>query len=297
MVTLTLSTASLFQPALLGFFAEMLGYPFMQRAFVAGVCIAVVAPLVGSFLVHRQLSMIGDTLAHTAFAGVAVGLFLGEAFGTAISPYLSALVVAVLAALLIQVLSEHTEVYNDVSMAIVLTGGFALGTVLISLTSGGIAVGISQYLFGSLSTLTRSSVERLVVLSIVVAVVVLVSYRKLLYVTFDEAAAHTAGVNVDWLNRLLVVLTALVVVGAMQMMGVILVAALLVVPVATAMQVARSFRQSLVLAIVAAQVAVLSGTTLSYTYGIAAGGTIVLVAIAGYLLAAAIGKLGVAAVR
>ncbi|MCT9097517.1 metal ABC transporter permease [Haloarchaeobius sp. HME9146] len=302
MSTLTLSVASLsstspFQPTFLGFLAEMLGYPFMQRAFIAGVCIAVVAPLVGSFLIHRQLSMIGDTLAHTAFAGVAVGLFLGETVGLGVSPYLTALVVAVLAALLVQLLSEHTEVYNDVSMAIVLTGGFALGTVLISLTSGGIAVGIGQYLFGSLSTLTRPAVERLVVLSAVVALVVALAYRQLLYVTFDEAAAHTAGMRVDWLNRLLVVLTALVVVGAMQMMGVILVAALLVVPVATAMQVAGSFRQSLVFAIVAAQVAVLSGTTLSYTYGIAAGGTIVLVAIGGYLLAAAVGGLGLAGAR
>ncbi|WP_267640391.1 metal ABC transporter permease [Haloarchaeobius amylolyticus] len=295
--TLSLPTTALFQPTFLGFFAEMLGYPFMQRAFIAGVCIAVVAPLVGSFLVHRQLSMIGDTLAHTAFAGVAVGLFLGETVGLGVSPYLTALVVAVLAALLVQLLSEHTEVYNDVSMAIVLTGGFALGTVLISLTSGGIAVGISQYLFGSLSTLTRPDVERLVVLSAVVALVVALAYRQLLYVTFDEAAAHTAGMRVDWLNRLLVVLTALVVVGAMQMMGVILVAALLVVPVATAMQIAGSFRQSLLVAIVAAQVAVLSGTTLSYTYGIAAGGTIVLVAIGGYLLAAAVGGLGFVGAR
>ena len=277
-------------PFLDGFVAEMLGYPFMQRAFVAGLCIAVVAPLVGSFLVPRQLAMIGDTLAHTAFAGVAVGIFLSTLLGTAVSPYLAALVVAVVAALLIQVLSERTDIYNDVSMAIVLAGGFALGTVLISLTSGGIAVGINQYLFGSLSTLTRGDVERLVVLSAVVVAAVLVNYRQLAYVTFDEAAARIAGIDVRWLNRLLVVLTALVVVGAMQMMGVILVAAMLVVPVAAATQLARSFRQSVVLAIGAAQVAVVAGTTLSYAYGIAAGGTIVLVAIGVYLGAAVIGS-------
>lgn len=279
-----------------GFAAEMLGYPFMQRAFVAGVCIAVVAPLVGSFLVHRQLAMIGDTLAHTSFAGVAVGIFLSGVLATEVSPYLTALVVAVASALLVQVLSEHTDVYNDVSMAIVLTGGFAVGTVLISLTSGGIAVGINQYLFGSLSTLTRGNVEVLVALSAVVVAAVLLTYRKLVYVTFDESAARIAGIDVRSLNRLLVVLTAMVVVGAMQMMGVILVAAMLVVPVAAATQLARSFKQSVVLAIVAAQVAVLSGTTLSYAYGVAAGGTIVLVAIAVYLGAAVAGRLGVARV-
>ncbi|WP_372910204.1 metal ABC transporter permease [Salinigranum sp.] len=274
------------------FVAEMLGYPFMQRAFVAGVCIAVVAPLVGSFLIHRQLAMIGDTLAHTAFAGVAVGLFLSSLLETPVSPSLTALVVAVVGALLIQTLSEYTDVYNDVSMVVVLTGGFAVGTILISLTGGGIAVGINQYLFGSLSTITRGDVELLVALSALVVAVVLVSYRPLVFVTFDEAAARVGGVDVRWTNRLLVVLTALVVVGAMQMLGVILVAAMLVVPVAAATQVARSFKQSLVLAVVAAQVAVLAGTTLSYAYGVATGGTIVVVAIGVYAGAVSLTLLG-----
>jgi zinc transport system permease protein len=280
-----------FPPALtlvVAFVAEMLGYPFMQRAFVAGVCIAVVAPLVGSFLIHRQLAMIGDTLAHTAFAGVAVGLFLSSLFETPVSPSLTALVVAVVGALLIQTLSEYTDVYNDVSMVVVLTGGFAVGTILISLTAGGIAVGINQYLFGSLSTITRGDVELLVALSALVVAVVLVSYRPLVFVTFDEAAARVGGVDVRWTNRLLVVLTALVVVGAMQMLGVILVAAMLVVPVAAATQVARSFKQSLVLAVVAAQVAVLAGTTLSYAYGVATG----VVAIGVYAGAVSLNLLG-----
>lgn len=282
-----LSTAAF---AAIGFLSEMLGYAFMQRAFVAGICIALVAPLVGSFLVHRQLAMIGETLAHTSFAGVAAGLFLSAVLGTTINPNLSALVVAVLAALLIQVLSEHTDVYNDVSMVIVLAGGFALGTVLISLTSGGIAVSINQYIFGSLATLRRDDVTILLGLTVLVVAVVLVFYRKLLYVTFDESAAHIAGVNVTRMNRLLVVLTALVVVGAMQMMGVILVAAMLVIPVAAAAQLARSFKHSILLAIVAAQIAVLVGTTLSYTFGIAAGGSIVLVAIGVYAGAALTGR-------
>jgi zinc transport system permease protein len=273
-----------------GFVSEMLSYPFMQRAFVAGVCIAIVAPLVGSFLVHRQLAMIGDTLAHTAFAGVAIGIYLSSLLPVEVSPYLSALVVSVLAALFIQVLSEHTDVYNDVSMAVVLAGGFAVGTVLISLTSGGIAVSINQYLFGSLGTLTRDAVELLAVLSVLVVGAVLLSFRKLVYVTFDESAARIAGVDVRLLNRLLVVLTAMVVVGAMQVMGVILVAAMLVVPVAAATQLARSFRESIVVAILVALLAVLSGTTLSYSHDLAAGGTIVLVAIGLYFAAAAAGR-------
>jgi len=264
------------------FVYEMLSQPFMQRALIAGACVGIVTPLVGSFLVHRRMALIGDTLAHTAFAGVAVGLFVNSAFALELSPYLTALVVAVVAAFLIQVISEQTEAYGDVSMAIVLSGGFALGTVIISLTSGGIAVGVRQYLFGSLVTVQDENVRIMLALTVVVLVVVGASYRKLLYVTFDETAARAARVDVRRYNRLLVVLTAVVVVAAMQIMGVILVAAMLVVPVAATTEIAPSFRASVVLAVVFAELAVVAGMTFSYLYGVAAGGSIVLSAIGIY---------------
>jgi zinc transport system permease protein len=263
---------------------EMVGFRFMQRALLAGVCVGVVAPLVGSFLVHREMALIGDALAHTAFAGVAVGLFVGSAFAVPVSPELAALVVAVLSALLIQAIAERTDAYGDVSMAIVLSGGFALGSVVISL-NGGISVGIRQYLFGSLATVTEGNVRLLVALTALVVAVVGATYRQLAYVTFDETAARVGGIDVRLYNRLLVVLTAVVVVGAMRIMGVILVAAMLVVPVAAATTVARSFRQSVALAVVAAQTSVLVGITVSYAHGTAAGGTIVLAAIAVYAAA------------
>ena len=278
--------------AFVDFFGEMLSFGFMQRAFIAGICIGVVAPLVGTFLVHRRMALIGDALAHTAFAGVAIGLLLGSALSIPVSPYLTALVVAVLAALAIQFIAEHTEAYGDVSMAIVLSGGFALGTVLVS-AGGGLAVSINQYLFGSLSTVTSANVWVLLCLSALVVCVVALTYKQLLYVTFDETAARVAGFDVTRYNRLLVVLTALVVVAAMQIMGVILVAAMLVVPVAAASQVTRSFRESLWASVVAAELAVVLGITLSYAYGLAAGGIIVLVAIGIYIVAVLAGRLDV----
>lgn len=270
---------------------EALCFPFMQRAVVAGLCLGVVAPLVGSFLVHRDLALIGETLAHTAFAGVAIGLVISAAFAVAINPYITALVVAVTAALGIHVLVEHTDVYGDVSMAIILAGGFAVGSVLISVTEGGIAVGINQYLFGSLVTATRSNVAVLVVLSVVVAGIITATYRQLTYVTFDATAARAGGIPVTRYNRLLVVVTALVVVAAMGIMGIILVAALLVVPVAAATQLAWSFKSAVLLSIVAAELAVLGGIAVSYGFGLATGGSIVLVAIAIYGLAAVTGQL------
>jgi zinc transport system permease protein len=261
---------------------RMLGYPYMQRAYLAAICIAVIGPLVGTFLVHRQLSMLADTLAHTAFAGVAVGLFLNATLSLSLSPLVTALVVAVGTALLVELLIDHAGADSDTSLAIVLTGGFAVGSILITATDGGIAVGIDAYLFGSLSTVSTTNVGLLVGMSLLVGTLVAVAYRPLVYVTVDATAARAARLNVRLYRRLMVVLTALVVVGAMQIMGVILVAAMLVVPVATAALVARSFKQSILLAILAAEFAVLSGVTLAYVYGIAAGGSIVVSAIAVY---------------
>lgn len=269
---------------------EMLGFPFMQRAYLVALCIALIGPLVGSFLVHREMAMIGDTLAHSAFAGVAAGLFANAVLSLTIPPLLTALLVAAVAALLVQALVDYTGAYRDTSLAIVLTGSFAVGSVLITATDGGIAVGINAYLFGSLATVSRANAAILLVMSVVVGGVVAVAYRPLLYVTFDEIGARAAGLDVGRYNRLLAVLTAVVVVGAMQIMGVILVAAMLVVPVAAAAQVARSFKQSLWYAILAAEFSVVVGITLSYVYDLATGGVIVLVAIAVYASAVVVGK-------
>jgi len=258
---------------------RMLGFPFMQRAYLAAVCIAVIGPLVGSFLVHRELAMIGDTLAHSAFAGVAVGLFVNATLSLSVPPLLSALLVAVLAALLVQALVDHAGAYTDTSLAIVLTGGFAVGSVLVTATDGGIAVGIGAYLFGSLATVSRASTGLLLAMTLLVGAVVAVAYRPLVYVTFDEVGARAAGIDVGRYNRLLVVLTAVVVVGSMQIMGVILVAAMLVVPVAAATAVG-GFKRSVAASVLAGQAATLTGTTLSYSYDVAAGGAIALVAIA-----------------
>ncbi|UWG51726.1 ABC-type Mn2+/Zn2+ transport system, permease component [Halalkaliarchaeum sp. AArc-CO] len=269
----------------------MLEYGFMHRAFLVGILIAVMAPLIGTFLVHRQLALIGDALAHTAFAGVAVGLFVNAVLGTGVSPYLTAVVVAMVAALAIELISEVTDAYNDVSMAIVLSTGFALGAVLISINAGGLAVGVNQYLFGNLSTVTNQNAILLIGLFSIIALVVGVTYKQLLYVTFDETAARVAGINVRWYNRIMVMLTAMVVVGAMQIMGVILVAAMLVVPVAGAAQLARSFQEALLASVILAELAVLVGITLSFHYEATAGGTIVLVAVAIYVVAVLFGKL------
>jgi zinc transport system permease protein len=265
-------------------------FRFMYRAILMGLCIGVMAPLIGTFLVHRQLALIGDALAHTAFAGVAVGLFLNAVVDLGVSPYLTAVVVAVIAALLIELISEVTDAYNDVSMAIVLSTGFALGSTLISLNAGGLSVGIDQYLFGNLSTVSPSNAAVLLALFGVIVGTVAVTRNQLLYVTFDETAAAVSGIPVRWYNRVVVMLTAMVVVGAMQIMGVILVAAMLVVPVAGATQVSRSFTESILVSVVLAELAVVFGIAFAYYGGATGGPVIVLVAVAIYVAAVIAGK-------
>jgi len=228
--------------------------------------------------------MIGDTLAHSAFAGVAVGLFVNAAYAVVVPPLLTALFVAAVAAVLVQTLVDYAGAYRDTSLAIVLTGSFAVGSVLITATDGGIAVGINAYLFGSLATVSRLNAAILLVLSGLVILVATVAYRPLVYVTFDEVGARAAGLNVTRYNQLLAVLTAVVVVGAMQIMGVILVAAMLVIPVAAATPV-RGFKRSIGAAVCAGLLSTTAGVTLSYIYDIAAGGAIVLVAIGIYAAA------------
>ena len=240
---------------------DMLASPFMQRAYLAALCIAVIGPLVGSFLVHREMAMIGDTLAHSAFAGVAAGLFVNATLSVTVAPLLTALLVAAVAALLVQTLVDYAGAYRDTSLAIVLTGSFAVGSVLVTATDGGIAVGINAYLFGSLATVSRTNAAILLVMGVVVTVAVTLAYRPLVYVTFDEVGARAAGLTVTRYNQLLAVLTAGVAV--------------------------RGFKRSIGAAACAGLLATTTGVTLSYLYDIAAGGTIVLVAIGIYAAAKA----------
>ena len=283
--------------ALLGWLAaqtgiEMLAYPFMQRAFLVAAGIGLIGPVVGTFLVHREIAMIGDTLAHTAFAGVAVGIFLNALLGWSLSPILTALVVAIIAAIAVEVLVEVGDTYTDTSLAIVLTGGFAVGSILITATEGGLAVGVNQYLFGSLTTVSRAQVGLLLIIAVIVLGLVAIAYRPLVYMTFDPTAAATARIDVRRYRRLVVMLTALVVVSAMQIMGVILVAGMLVIPVAAATVTAPSFRRSIAHAVAAGQLAAIGGVTLAYVFGIAAGGAVIIAAIAVYAVVLTADRLG-----
>ncbi len=273
-------------------------HPFVWRAVATGVLIGIVGPVVGSFLVHRQMALIGETLAHTAFAGVAFGMLfiaLGAGlaggavalFGSSGTLLLVALVVSAASALGLQWLTDRTDSYGDVPIAIVLTGSFAVGTLVISWSRGfvAIAIDIEDFLFGSLAIVTATGARLVALLTVVVVALTVYNYKQFLFITFDERAARVARLDVERYNALLIVMTATVVVGAMQILGVILVAGLLVIPVAAASQFARSFRETLYLSVLLGQIAVLGGLAVSIGLGLPPGGSIIVIAIGAYLLA------------
>jgi zinc transport system permease protein len=251
---------------------EFLQFGFMQRAFAAGAVMAIVCPLIGVFLVPRRLSLIADTLAHVALAGVAIGLLMGT------SPMVGALVVTVVGALGMERLRSHGALQGDAALAVFLSGGFALAVVLISLARG-FNADLFAILFGSILTVSPADVWLISALGAVVVATILLSYRRLFVITLHEDLARTSGVPVTALNLMLTLLTALTTVVAMRMVGVLLVSAMIVIPTLTGFSLGRSFRRATTVAIAVALCAVGIGLTTAYYLSLAAGGAVVLTAL------------------
>ena len=253
----------------------VLPYPFdlgfMQRALVACVAVGVFAPTIGVFLVQKRLSLIGDGIGHVAFAGVGAGLLAGWA------PLWTALAFAVGGSLGIEWFRARRRTSGDVALAILFYSGIALGVVLISL-GGGLSADVLTYLFGQPLTVRPDEVWAIVGLGLGIVVAVLALRRAMFSVVTDEEWSRVAGLPVGALNALLAVLTAVAVVAAMQIVGILLVAAMMVLPVASAQTLARSFRASLAIAVVIGVAASIAGLAVSGVAGTAPGGTIVLVA-------------------
>ena len=262
----------------------------MHRAFVAGAITALICPAIGVFLVPRRLSLIADTLAHVALAGVALGFLIG------ISPVIGALAVTLVGAVGIERLRARGALQGDAALAVFLSGGFALAVVLISLTRG-FNADLFAILFGSILTVSPTDVWLIVALGAVVGATIGTFYRQLLAITLNEDLARTSGVPVAGLNLLLTLLTALTTVVAMRMVGVLLVSAMIVIPTLTGFALARSFRQATVIAIVMALVSMTLGLIAAYYLRLAAGGAVVLTALIVFALASFGHRLLVGVVR
>lgn len=252
-------------------------YDFMQRAFLAGTLIAVIAPLIGAFLVVRRYALIADTLAHVTLAGVAVSVLAGT------PPLVTATVVSVLAALGMERLRAVRRVIPESVLGLFLWGSLAFAVLVLSAVRG-LNVNILGALFGSITTVTPGDVVATALLSLLIIGAVVLLHKELFLVAFDEEAALVSGVRVKLLNGVLMVLTAVTVSLAMRVAGVLLIGALMVIPVMAAMQWAKSFRSTLLDAVGISVCSVLVGITASFYLNLATGGTIVAVALLVFFL-------------
>jgi zinc transport system permease protein len=260
---------------------EIFTYPFMQRALLAALFTGLAAPVVGTYLVQRRLALMGDGIGHVAVTGVALGLLTGA------SPIWTAVVVAILGAVLIEIIRERGHTNGDVALALLFYGGLA-GGVLITGLADESASRLQEYLFGAITTISVTDVLITMALAALVIAVGVGLSPQLFAVAQDQEFARVAGLNVRVYNVLVAVLAAVSVTVAMRTVGLLLVSALMVVPVATSQQLSRSFRGTLGAAMVLGMVASVGGLALSALAPagtpIAPGPTIVLLSLAGFVL-------------
>ena len=262
---------------------DILQYSFMQRAFLVGILLAVIIPCIGVIVVFKRLSMIGDALSHTSLAGVALGLIFG------INPIVGAMAASLLAAFSIEAIRKKIPKYSELSIAIVLSVGVGLAGVLSGFVKN--AANFNSFLFGSIVAISDFETGLVVGISILVFLAFILLYKELFYIAFDEQAAELSGVPVKLVNTIFTVLTAITVSVASRTVGALIVSSLMVVPVATAMVMARSYKQTVIGAVICAVAATIIGLIVSYYAEIKPGGTIVLTAVALFLLALLIKQL------
>jgi zinc transport system permease protein len=263
---------------------EMFQYDFMLRALVAALLVGLAAPAVGTFIVQRRLALLGDGIGHVALTGVALGFLTGTA------PVLTAVAVAVVGAIAIELVRARGRTTGDVALALLFYGGIAGGVLLIGLAPGGSNSTLTSYLFGSISSVTTQDVWVIAVLAAFVLGVVAVFGRELFVLCQDEEVAKVNGLPVRFLSLLIAVTAALTVVIAMRVVGLLLVSALMVVPVATSQQITRGFTTTMLLAMVLGVASTVGGLTSAFYASVAPGAAIVLIALLGFVLALGVGR-------
>jgi len=259
---------------------SLFGYRFFQYALIGGSIAALTCALIGLFVILRKEAMIGDGVAHISFGGIALGLFLG------VNPLVTALAFSVVGVLLISYMRRRGLAQSDSAIAVMLAVGFSTGLIIISL-AGGFNVELFSFLFGSILTISGFDLALIAVLGLSTLLVVGVFYKELLSITFDEEASRLMGIPVGVLSTVFNVLVAVTIVLSIKVVGMILVAALLVLPGLTALQLDRPFRGTAVVSIVVGVACVLAGVLVSALFDVATSGVIVFTLVAVFLFTAA----------
>ncbi|NPA59110.1 MAG: metal ABC transporter permease [Epsilonproteobacteria bacterium] len=262
---------------------EIFSYDFMQRAFLAGIIIAILASISGTFVVLRRYSMISETLAHSALVGVAVGLVAG------LNPLWMAVVVAVLSAWLIEYLRAYFSLYSDAVLSIMLSGSLAIAVIIVSL-GGAFNNSLFSYLFGSILSVSNEDIAVISLFGVICLGFLLIFSKEFYFISYDEEVAKTSGIKVKLLNFLLVSIVAVVIALSIRVVGSLLIGALMVIPTVASLQFRKGFIHTLLLALVFAILSVIVGIFLSYYFSLPSGATIVLCILMIFIISLVVNK-------
>lgn len=259
---------------------DIFQYEFLQNAFLTGLIIGVIAPLLGVFIVVRRLSLIADALSHVTLAGIAASLLLEKKFlfFSGLNPLYMGMAFSVAGSLFIEKLRTVYKHYQELAIPIILSGGIGLGAIFISLADG-FNTDLFGYLFGSVSAVSRTDLYTILFISIFVIVTVILLYKELFLLSFDEEHAKASGIAVKRIHFVFIIMVALVIAASMRVVGILLVSSLMTLPVAASIRIAKGFKQTIFYSVLFGETSVLAGLILSYYLDLAPGGTIVMIAV------------------
>ncbi|EWG08925.1 metal ABC transporter permease [Cytobacillus firmus] len=258
----------------------ILQYEFLQNAFLTGMIIGIIAPLLGVFIVVRRLSLIADALSHVTLAGIAASLLLEKKFIglSGLNPLYMGMAFSVAGSLFIEKLRAVYKHYQELAIPIILSGGIGLGVIFISLADG-FNTDLFSYLFGSVSAVSRLDLWTILIISVLVIALVVLLYKELFLLSFDEEHAKASGIAAKSVHFIFIVMVALVIAASMRIVGILLVSSLMTLPVAASIRIAKGFKQTIFLSMLFGEISVLGGLTISYYIDLAPGGTIVMIAV------------------
>jgi zinc transport system permease protein len=253
---------------------------FIERGVVAGVVIGIIAPIVGAFLLVRRISVVTESISHITLTGISAGVFLGTIgpLFQNINPMYMGVVFALIGALITERLRDMYRHFQELAVPIILSTGIGMSAIFISLARTGYNEWYT-YLFGSIVSVTVSDVQFIIFTAIFVLFIIFLFYKEFILSSFDQEYAQVSGISMKFINFVFALLIALVISMSMKVVGILLVGALVVIPVAASVQISKSFKQLILFSIIFAQVSILLGLYFSYQFNIATGGMIVLTSI------------------
>ncbi|MEV5112850.1 metal ABC transporter permease [Peribacillus frigoritolerans] len=258
----------------------ILQFEFLQNAFLTGIIIGAIAPLVGVFVVVRRMSMISDALSHVALAGIAFSLLLQKSFLSlaGLNPLYIGMAFSVGGSLFIEKLRGVYKHYQELATPIIMSGGMGLSVIFISIADG-FNTDLYGYLFGSVSAVSRADLYVILAVGLVVALMLTLLYKELFLLSFDEEHAKASGIPYKAIHFIFIVMVALVIAASMKIIGILLVSSLMTLPVAASLRFAKGFKQMIGYSVLFGEVSVIGGLFLSYNLDLAPGGTIVIIAV------------------